>query len=152
MRTQRQPILDIVDFGGQLVGNAIHGVADMLDDEFEQRGHVRQSPLSALESLAGRCGRTKRLMPSADEQAFGHDEAELADVLAHPFYSLHQIGEYPVDAFSGGVQLLVSVARKQELGRSPWQSRRGRPCRQAVVDEINMQPEPAVMLVINRLV
>jgi len=49
------------------------------------------------------------MVPAADQDLLGHDEAEISGILGRLADVAQQIGDYPVDAVIDGMKLLVGV-------------------------------------------
>ena len=63
----------------------------------------------AFERAAGGVDRAQRMMPAADQDLLGHDEAEISGILGRLADVAQQIGDHAVDAVIDGVELLVIV-------------------------------------------
>ena len=100
--------LDLVEGLRHPIGEAIHGVGDMFDDGLQQRSGAFDA-MAGFERAAGGIDRAQRMMPAADQDFLGHDEAEIAGILGRLADVAQQIGDHAVDAVIDGVQLLVIV-------------------------------------------
>ena len=108
-RAVRQHLfLDLIEGLRHAIGDAIHGVGDMFDDCLQQRSGAFDSA-ARLERAAGGVDRAQRMMAAANQDLFGHDEAEISGILGCLADVAQQIGDHAVDAVVDGMKLLVSV-------------------------------------------
>jgi hypothetical protein len=142
-------LLDIVDIGADLVGHAVHGVGDFVDDLF-QECRDGFDPMAAFEHPPGRIDRTQCLMTAADQKPFRHRKAQKSGFLGRRVDGANQIGKHAVDAVVAGVELLVIVLRDQQIPRQRGNVCRREPRSCAGVGQIEMEPQPAVMNVFDR--
>ncbi len=109
LRAVRQHlVLDLVKRLRHAIGDAVHGVGDVLDDGLQQRRGAFD-PMAGLERAAGGVDRAQRVMAAADQDLLGHDEAEISGILGRLADVAQQIGDDAVDAVIDGVKLLVGV-------------------------------------------
>ena len=88
----------------------------MLDDGLQQRRHAFDA-MAGFERAAGGVDRAQRMMPAADQEPLGHDEAEVSGVFGRLGDVAQQVGDHAVDAVIDGVELLVGVLRQQQRSR-----------------------------------
>ena len=101
-------LLDLVERPLQPLGNAVHGIGDMLDDGLQQRRHAFDA-MAGFERAAGGVDRAQRMMPAADQEPLGHGEAEVAGVFGRLGDVAQQIRDHAVDTVIDGMELLIGV-------------------------------------------
>src|SRR5215468_8749938 len=88
-------------------------------------------------------------MPAADEQAFGHYEVQMREIITAAINALHEIDKCPIDAVLFGVYLLMNAIGHQQRGRRFRQTCSLRPVDYTHVRQIKVQPKPSIVAVFN---
>jgi hypothetical protein len=103
--------LDLVKGSRDALGNAVHGIGDILDNGLEQRRGALDAA-SVFKGAARGVDRAKRMEPSTHKDAFRHHEAEIASLFRGVGDVAFKVGNHAIDAVIGGVKLLVGVLRQ----------------------------------------
>ena len=94
----RQVALDLVEVRREFIGQPFDGVANVFDDELQERCDTRQAAPALLDRLPGPFGRAKRMVPAADEKALGHEETQMPDIVTRALEACHEVRECAADA------------------------------------------------------
>ncbi len=144
-------VLDAVEFLAERVDHAVDGVGDVLHDGLQQRRHGGE-PAAFAQGLPRRLDGVQGVMAAADHHAVGHHEVQVPDLVGRLIELAHDVGDHAVDAGVLGVKLLVMVGGEQEVrGGRRGPGLRGNPALCALVREVEVQPDPAVVAVVDRL-
>jgi hypothetical protein len=144
-------LLDAVDFGADLVGHAVHGVGDLVDDLFQKRCDGFDA-MAALEHAPRRVDGAQRLVTAADQQPLGHRKAQKSSFLGGGIDVPHEIGKHAVDAIVDGMELLIIVVREQEMARERRNIAIIHPLPGARIGQIEVQPQSPVMAEFDRCI
>ena len=109
-------LLDLVKRLRNALGDTIHGIGDVLDDRLEQRSRAADT-MSGLERAARGIHCTQRVVPSADENAFGHDEMQIAGLFGSFRHVAFEVRDHPIHGIVVGMHLLIVIAGDQQCSR-----------------------------------
>lgn len=138
-------VLDVVERAGKLVTDIVDPVGDVLDQQFEQRGAVHGPGIAGLQGGPGSLDRAQGMMATCHQQPVGHEEVQVAHLVAGAMDLPHQVGQDAVDAVPRCMELLVPVVREHRGHRRLRQPCRAQPEGGRHLGEIEVQPQPALM-------
>jgi len=143
------PFFDVVDLGADLVGHAVHGVRNLIDNLLQKRCNGFDA-MAALEHATRRIDGTQRLVTAADQQPLGHREAKKPGFLGGRVDVADEVGKDAVDAMIDGMELLIIVVREQEMARERRNIAIAHPLPGARIGQIEVQPQSPVMAEFDR--
>jgi hypothetical protein len=145
-RVGQHPILDAVEIAAERHHPALAVAGDLFQNGFHQIGGAWHR-IAVLDGLTHGFDRIQGVSSGADHDLAGERKSPVADLLRLAVQRVDRIGQNTGQGISRDAEVLVVTGREQRRlgGRSEIRSG-GEPVLAALVDQIEMQPDPAAGL------